>query len=312
MGRQFGDHTEISKEIAIERENAAKAKAKNERTLNMVLLAVFLFIGVFSVGKNILGKSGYKEEAVKISATYDEKKAELDDVIQKQTEHKELMEKHIVDNNTVDVSYEEAQKIFKDDIFIENISAIKNNSLTDMYANICKLQNDISDMAYKGYVAENPNVSKEQGDMMLKLDGYFVDGAKTIWSDDMFKAYISAHKNDKNILVNVPENNPFEWQCSVNYSYSVVTNNMGVTWKCVDKKQPDIVYAFAVSLYDSKLNKFNEMKFYYTSYWDDLLISVTPPPVDDKATTSTTTTSPTDATKSVVESVTNNSQAQDN
>lgn len=307
MGRQFGDHTEISKEIAIERENAARIKAKNEKMLNMVLLAVFLFIGVFSLGKNILGKSGYKEEAVKISATYDEKRAELDDFIQKQTDHKDLMEKHVVDNNTVDVSYEEALKIFKDDIFIENISAIKNNSLTDTCADICKLQNSINDIAYKGYVSEDPNVSKEQGDMMLKSSGYFVDAAKPVWSDDMFKAYVDAHKNNKNVLINIPESNPVEWKCSVNYSYSVVTNSIGVVWECVDKENPDVVYAFAVSLYDSKLNKFNDVKLYYTRQWDDLLVLVTPPPVDDKK---ETTTTPTDATGSTVDSTVNNAQTQ--
>lgn len=270
MGRQYGDHTELRKQIVAQREEQAKKKVKQIKYINIAALAAFTLIGCISVGSNALRAKSLKEKAASVTQECDDKKAQLDHMVEVKEMHDGLIDQHVKDN-FIDVDYDSAVELFKDDFFVENIVAIENNSLSELCQTICDLQNSMNDYVYQGYRKDDDTVSKEQGDRIIQMKSYIADSSFNIWSSDMIEDYYDAYSDKDKDFFGLPAQMPFKWIGSCDYTYSVVTRTMDMAWKCVSVSDENVVYAIVSGTYDSDSDKFTGLEIFVTDTWENLL-----------------------------------------
>lgn len=270
MARQYGDHTELSKKIAAQREEQAKKKVKQIKYVNIAAMTAFMLIGCISVGSNALRAKSLKEKAVSVTQECDDRKAQLDHIIDVKEMHDSLIDQHVKDS-FVDTDYDSAVELFKDDFFVENIVAIENNSLSELSQVICDLQNEMTDYVYQGYVKKDETVSKEQGDRIIQMKSYVTDSFSNIWSSNMIKSFCDAHRDKRGNLVGLPEQVPFKWVGTCDYTYSVVTRTIDIIIKCVSVSDENIIYAVVSGTYDSDSGKIKGLNIATTEMWKDLL-----------------------------------------
>lgn len=304
MARQFGDHTELSKEIAVKRELQAKRKIKQVKQFNIAAMIVLIAIGVISVGHNIIIKKSLSEEAAALTQASFDAYNRNEEIYDAKEAHDKLMQEHVEDG-TIDRDYDAALKLFEGDMFVETITPIENNSLSELCQNICDIQNSINDYTYRGYLSGDMTITKEHGDLILQTRKLVtpVDNAFDVWANVMISKYYTAHLDEDLKPVGLPDKQPFKWISECDYTYSVITRTMNVTWKCVSNDDPTVIYAVAIGTYNADLSKITNLKVYETQDWYDLLnVDLNDASTDSTDSTEVDATTETDDTTDITDS----------